>query len=660
MNAANNARRGFEKIFDLVNSGQFEQAENSCRSFLVQEPDDINVLGLLGAVLLKLGKSDEAQQILAKTIQLQPEFAKPHEDLGMLCLHQGDAQRAVQYFEEAIRLDGNLPGAYAGLAQAFASLGKLDAAKAAQDRHVEISPIAQGLSKARQLLDAGQSAQAQEVCDALAQQYPANTGILRVQANIAIADGRSNMAEGLLKRVIGLSPLDPRSYSDFAKFLGNNNRFEEGVDILRKAIEIDPALVVERQLLGDFLSILGQSAAALEVYDATLQIDPDNVPALTGRGHMLKSQNKLDDAIAAYKAAIAIRPDFGDAWWSLASLRSYRFDANQFESLRGLVNADDKDVRRQVSIQFAMARALEKDAEFDDAWHHYGAGNALQRSRVQYDPVKTEVMHDRLVRFFDAGRFSLEAPEASDGPVPVFIVGMPRSGSTLIEQILASHSDVEGGAELPYIEMLAHSIGGPEAGKSAYPDSLAKLSVRQLDSIGRNYLYHAAKHCPQGLKYFTDKMPSNFMHVGFIRLILPHAKIIDVRRHPVAACIANYRHLFARGKNHSYELFECAEYYLEYTRIMSHWDDVLPGRVLRVNYEDVVRDLESQTRRLLDFCNLPWDEACLNFHQTDREINTASSEQVRLPIYEDAVDFWKNFEPHLDELKQILEPAVEN
>ena len=655
---ADKARRAFEDIFSLINSGQFEHAEKRCKSYLEESPDDINVLGLLGVVLLRIGKITDAKPILEKTIRLEPKFAKPHEDLGTLCLYEGNPERAVQYFEEAIRLDGSQAGAYAGLAKALARLGEHEAANEAEKRHLELSPIAQALAKASKLLAAGQTTKAEEVCNNISKQHPANTNILRMQASIATEDGQHIIAEGLLKRIIKLSPNNCRPYVDLGRFLGERDRFPEGVDVLKQAVALEPSEVSGQQMLADFLSILGQSSEALEIYDTVLQLDPDYSPALVGRGHMLRILGRLDEAIIAYESAIAVRPDFGNAWWSLASLKRHRFSANQFETLRGLVDPDDKNVRSQIGVHFALARAFENNDDFDNAWHHYVLGNSMKRSQVQYDPVKTEVIHDEIIQIFDPECFEKKSSVATDGPVPIFIVGMPRSGSTLVEQILASHSQVEGAAELPYVTMLSDSLGGPHPGANPYPGSLARMKSDQLVALGRTYIYHSRKHCPENLTHFTDKMPANFAHVGFIHLMLPNAKIIDVRRHPLGACVGNYRQLFAKGKNHSYELYECAEYYLEYLRLMTHWDEVLPGRVLRVQYEDVVADLEAQTRQLLEYCELPWEDACLSFHETARDINTASSEQVRVPIYDDAVGYWKNFEKHLDELKEILAPVL--
>jgi len=661
MNRSDNRRRGFDDLIRLVNSGQFEQAEVECRSYLERVPDDINVLGLLGAVLLKLSKTDEARPILEKTVRLEPGFAKPHEDLGMLSLHEGNAEQAVNYFEEAIRLDGNQAGAYAGLAEALGRLGNYEAAREARGHHVKLSPIAQALEKANNLLAAGLISDADEVCDEISKQHPANTAILRMQAGIAFKDGRGIVAEGLFKRIIKLSPGDPQPYIDLARFLGESNRFSEGVDLLERAVQLDPSVIFSRQVLGDFLSVLGRSSDALDVYDGILKIDASNAPALVGRGHALRTQARPDEAITAYESAIAAHPTFSDAWWSLASLSSYRFSPSQLDTLRGLSDTGDLNERSQIGIHFALARACENDDDYDNAWRHYELGNSLKRSQVQYDPVRTELMHDELVQFFSAPEsFENTTGAAVDGPVPVFVVGMPRSGSTLVEQILASHSQVEGAEELPYIRMLGNALGGSRSSAAPYIEPLREMTAERLLALGKTYLYHTRQNCPENLPYFTDKTPANFSHIGFIRLILPSAKIIDVRRHPLDACIGNYRHLFAKGKNHSYELYECAEYCLEYHRMMAHWNDVLPGCVLRVQYEDIVADLESQVRRMLDFCGLPWEDACLTYHETDRDISTASSEQVRAPIYTGAVGFWKNYEPHLDELKEILAPVLEN
>jgi len=309
-------------------------------------------------------------------------------------------------------------------------------------------------------------------------------------------------------------------------------------------------------------------------------------------------------------------------------------------------------------MRFALARTSEASGDFDAAWQDYILGNSLKRTLINYDPVQSEVTHDAIIESFTSDFLDRGARDTASKHTPIFILGIPRSGSTLIEQILASHSMVEGAGELPYVVMLSSSLGRQRADGLRYPEVLSELNEAQLDALGNAYIYHSSAHRRLGLPCLTDKMPANFSHVGLIKMILPGAKIIDARRHPMATCVANFRQLYAQGKNQTYDLIEFAEYYLEYCRIMDHWQEVLPGQVLRVFYEDIVADLEGQARRMLEFCDLPWEESCLDFHKNTRPVNTASAEQVREPIYTDAVEFWKHYESQLEDVREILAPLL--
>jgi len=658
MTQADDRQLTIDGLFRLVKTGQFGAAEEYCRSYLEQSPDDINVLGLLGAILLKLERPQDAKPFLNKAIRLEPGFAKPHEDLGFLHLRTGDPEQAIRCFEEAIRLDAEQPGAWSGLADALLRGGDRDRAQTARRRFLELSPSGRTVAEASRKWRGGDSARAEELCEEVLKSDPANTDALRLLANIAIADKRFVIAEGLLKRLVKLAANHYLAHNELGRFLSDQGRIPEAIGEMKLAAELGPDVVNNHVVLGDLLSVVGNTEEALAAYDGALQLEPADAAVIALRGHTLRILGRSAEAIEAYEQCTRQRPDVGEAWWNLATMRGYEFSEEQLATMQRQQEAEDTDETARVHIAFALARAAERQDRYDEAWRYYARGNGLRRAQVKYDPVTTEMTHNAMIQTCDAEL--LERSESVDfsKPGPIFILGMPRSGSTLVEQILASHSLVEGGGELPYIVMLTSTLGGTQKDGRRYPEFLDDMTADQMLAIGESYLYHTRSHREGKLPYFTDKMPANFTHVGLIHMALPHARIIDARRHPLDTCIGNYRQMYALGKNMTYDLYELAEYYLEYDRIMAHWDAVLPGRVLRVRYEDVVADLEGQTRRMLDYCGLPFEDACLNFHRNERAVNTASSEQVRQPIYADSVGYWKNYESQLDEIKEILAPVI--
>jgi len=316
-------------------------------------------------------------------------------------------------------------------------------------------------------------------------------------------------------------------------------------------------------------------------------------------------------------------------------------------------------VQSEVNFRFALAKAYEDRGDFEKAWQYYESGNARQRAEVAYDPVQTETMNDRLINVFSREFLESRRGGGCKDPAPIFILGLPRSGSTLLEQILASHSQVEGTSELPYLGRVATWLNRNRADGVNYPEAVRELGSEHFASLGEDYLKQAQMHRQLGAPRFIDKMPNNFPNVGFLSLILPEAKIIDARRHPLDACLSCYRQLFAKGQNFTYDLTEIGEYYLQYQRMMDHWAEVLPGRVLTLQYEEVVGDFESQVRRLLEFCDLPWEDACLRFYESDRPVRTPSAEQVRQPIYDRSVGHWRHYEPYLGELIETIAPIRE-
>lgn len=648
------SRQAMAEIFRSVDKGDLLHAESLCRARLTDSPDDINLLGMLGAVLLQSQQYPEAEQLLLRTIELEPDFARPHEDLGVLYLRTDRPGQAVSFFEKAAVMDEHRGSVFRSLAVALHRVGRQEDAQAAQDTYLQLTPTAQSLAEAEKLRKAGDTKGAGQHCEELLKREPKNVAALRMLAVIASDDERFVMAEGLLRRIVELEPSNYDAMRDLGRFLADRSRFSEAIEVIEHAISLDATVAQNQLMLGDMLSIVGQTENALLAYDRCLDMAPDDPAALLGRGHMLRIGGRSDEAIASYRQCAAIQPAMGDAWWNLASLHGYCAPDEDVEQMLSTVDAGKLDPAAETGFRFALARAAEQRHEYDSAWRHYEIGNSIKRGLVKYDPVETEILHGKLRDVFSAELLQQGSTPVPAAKTPIFIVGMPRSGSTLIEQILASHSSVEGTGELPYVIMISTAAGGSRADNAHYPEIVLDLDASQLIGLGRSYLHHALTHCSTNKPFFTDKMPANYSHVGFIGLILPEAKIIDARRDPLATCVANYRQLFAKGKNQSYDLTELGEYYRQYVALMKHWDEVMPGRVLRVLYEDVVNDLEKQVRRILDYCGLPFEQSCVDYYKSERPVNTASSEQVRQPIYTSGVDYHKNYDAHLDELREIL------
>ena len=647
-----------ERVFSLVETGRIGQAEDLCRKALVDAPDDVNVLAMLGAILLKTGQLDEAEAKLRRSIDLEPAFAKPYEDLGVLYLSQGDAAKALQFLKKAIALNPDAATAHQVMAAALQQLDRPQEAAAAFRRFAALAPDAEPLREADRHRKEGDFERAERICREILQREPENTRALGILAMMAIDREQSGLAENLLQRILSLEPRNAAALYELGRFFGKQGRFPEGIDALERAKEIAPSDTRILLALGDLLAIAGRSSDALAAYEQCLELRPKDTAALAGRGHMLRVAGRKDEAIESYRRAVDEKPDAGDGWWNLASIPDYTFNDINVEEMQELLALEIMPGESRVPLRFALARALEQRGDFDGAWTQYSMANELKRAMVRYDPVEAELTQRKIIDVFTAELLKHQQATPPADKVPCFIVGMPRSGSTLIEQILASHSSVTGLGELPYIVTITNSLGDAEDEGVRYPEAVKSLDETQLTGLGRSYLHYAAARLNGKARYFTDKLPANFSHIGFIRMILPQAKFIDARRHPLATCIANFRYLYAKGKNYTYDLMEFAEHYLQYDRIMKHWDEVLPGAVLRVQYEDIVADLERETRRLLDFCELPFEEDCLNFHQTARAVNTASAEQVRQPIYDSAMEFWRNYEAHLDEIREILAPVL--
>jgi tetratricopeptide (TPR) repeat protein len=482
---------------------------------------------------------------------------------------------------------------------------------------------------------------------------------MRLLAKIGIAHDVLDDAEVLLEAALTLAPDHRAARYDYADTLAKRHKYTQAREQIGQLLEIDGKNLDYRSLAATIAVGLGDQDGAISLYEGLLADAPQSPDVHLWLAHALKTVGRVDDAIGEYHAAAAARPDFGDAYWSLANLKTYRFDDGEIARMRAEEALPPASVADRYHLCFALGKALEDRGEAAESWQYYERGNALKRAESRYRPETFEINTRKQIEVCTPEFFRRRADWGSPRPDPIFIVGLPRSGSTLIEQILASHSLVDGTQELADIQRIVFELQGrdPDPDNPRYPGVLAEMEETSFAALGEKYLADTQSH--RTVKpFFVDKMPNNFRHIGLIHLMLPNARIIDARREPMACCFSNLKQLFANGQEFTYSVEDIARYYRTYLDLMEHWDDVLPGRVLRVHHEDVVSDLKGSVRRILGYCGLDFETACVDFHKTKRSVRTPSSEQVRQPVFSDGIDQWRKYEPWLGDLKAALGDAL--
>jgi tetratricopeptide (TPR) repeat protein len=485
---------------------------------------------------------------------------------------------------------------------------------------------------------------------------------MRLLARIGLAHDVLDDADILPEAVLKLAPEYRAARYDYATALLRRHKHVQAMAELETLLELEPTNRAFRTTYATAKVGLGDHERALELYQELVVDAPPGVQAgelHLSVAHSLKALGRRQEAIEAYRAAAAARLAYGDAYWSLANLKTYRFELEEIARMRADEAAPNTPLVDRYHLCFALGKALEDLGEFEESFRYYERGNALKNSQSHYRPEpierNTRLQKEVCTREFFAARKDVGCKD----PSPIFVVGLPRSGSTLLEQILASHSQVEGTMELADIPRMVLEIQGrePDTENSRYPRVLGEMTPEDFRRLGETFIEDTRVY-RSGKPFFIDKMPNNFRHLGLIHLILPNAKIIDARREPMACCFSNFKQLFAAGQEFTYGLDDLARYYRTYVDLMAHWDDVLPGRVLRIQHEDVVADLEGNVRRILAFCGLEFESNCLEYYKTERSIRTASSEQVRRPIFKEGLEQWRNFEPWLAELRSALGPLA--
>jgi tetratricopeptide (TPR) repeat protein len=490
---------------------------------------------------------------------------------------------------------------------------------------------------------------------------PTDVAAIRMLAEVAARIGRYEDAAHLLERCLELAPGFHAARQNYAMVLHRGNRPQEALAQVERLLAEDPGNPGYRNLRAVVLCRTGDFGEAIELYEDLLAEHPGQARVWLSQGHALKTAGLGERAIAAYRRCIELDPGFGDAWWSLANLKTFRFDDADIAAMRAQLQRADLGDEHRLHLDFALGKALEDRGEYAGSFAHYSRGNALRLARVPYSADTTSERLRRAAEIYTPGFFQARTGYGVAAGDPIFIVGMPRAGSTLVEQILSSHPLVEGTMELPEIISLTRALRqqGADDGPARYHEVLAGLDADAVRGLGERYLERTRIQRKSGAPFFIDKMPNNFAHIGLVQLALPNARIIDVRRHPLACGFSLFKQHFARGQDFSYSLEDIGRYYRDYVGLMAHFDRVLPGRIHRVAYEALVDDTEAEVRRLLDYCGLPFEPRCLRFFENDRPVRTASSEQVRQPIYRAGVDHWTHFEPWLGPLKAALGPVLD-
>lgn len=656
----NAARKVFENAVAMLQGGDFGNAERTARQALKNTPNDPNMLRVLGVALSKQGKLSEAEQHLTHVIRLVPNFAPAFEDLAETQLLLGKVEPAIASFRSALKHNPSSQGAQIRLGELLAMVGRGEEADDIFEKAFEDDPDRGALVEAMDLGRRGESKQAEAIYRDILRRNPDHVDALRLMGVLATKDENYSDAEAYFRRVVDLAPDFWTAWINLSAALNEQQKFDKAEEALRAALALRPNNVHTLEKLGANCMNDGRMEDAVAWLNKAVAIDPEHFPSLLVLGHALKTIGAQDQAIEAYHRCAASKPDFGEVYWSLANLKTYRFSPEEIahmEQQLGGPPSDPEGEASEVSFRFAMGKSCEDRKDYAKAFEHYAAGNRKKRLMVNYDPIELETQVDRLMEVFSKDFFETHEGQGSGDGAPIFIVGLPRSGSTLLEQILASHSDVEGTAELHYLLRLATETGLNRVDGIKYPQSMLEMKPYQFGGLGEEYLELTEPH-RTGKPYFTDKLPNNFLGVGFAHAILPNAKIIDARRHPLDSCLGSFKQLFAKGQVFTYDPYDLAHYYSQYVRIMQHWDAVLPGKVLRVNYEEVVADLETQARRIAAHCGLEWQDSMLRFHETKRAVKTASSEQVRTPLYSGSVHLWRNYEADLGEFIEYLEPVL--
>ena len=642
----------------LLGQQRFAEVEAAVTPLLGANPGNRDLLYLMAVAQRMRQQIPEALATLEVLEVYHPRYPRLFQERGHCHVFRREAPAAIAAFERAVQLNPALPASWKALQNLYRMVQRPADVDRCGQHLATLAALPPEVVTARSMFMDGEIEEAEALIRRFLMQHGEHVEGMRVLANIATENEYPLDAEVLLEAVLRLVPAYHAARYDYILALVDLHKHGKAREQSEQLIAADPASPAPRVTLASVLLALGELDESVARFRALVEEFPRDAEIAQSLGHALKTLGKQEDAVAAYRRAAEVRPGFGEPFWSLANLKTYRFTDEEIARMRDLESAPGVQPVDQQHLCFALGKSLEDRGEYADSFTHYERGNAIKKSQSRYRAPMHERSAKRLREVCSAEFFNERKGWGCDSPAPIFVVGMPRAGSTLLEQILASHSQVEGTTELANVPRLVSNLSGRDRmGEPPYPRVLQELPEEQFRRFGEEYLRDTLDY-RTGKPRFIDKMPNNFRNIGLIHLMLPNARIIDARRDAMDCCFSNFKQLYARGHQFAYSQEDIGRYYSSYVEMMAHWDAVLPGRVLRVNHDDVLADLEGSVRRILDYCGLPFEQACLEFHKTERRVHTASSEQVRRPINRDGVDQWKPYSAWLGPLREALGPLA--
>jgi tetratricopeptide (TPR) repeat protein len=648
-----------ERIRALLKERRHGEALRASGTLRSNVPENRDVLYLHAVAQRYLGDISGALATLAELERLHPRFSGLYQERGNCHVALKQAPAAIEAYLRGVNINPALPASWSMLEGLFRLTGQSAQAAEAAAHVAALKELPPEVVTATALFSDGELGAAEELIRAFLLKHGHHVEAMRLLARLGLAREVLDDAQLLLEAVLELAPDYQAARADYVRVLSERHLYAQAQEQAQRLLTAAPANRDFRVLHALTCVGLGQHERAIELYRNLLDGAAQPADLHLSIAHSLKTLGRGTEAIAEYRAAAAARPDFGDAYWSLANLKTYLFADTEVAAMRAAEAAPATATVDRYHLCFALGKALEDRGQYPESYACYERGNALRRAARDYRPEVHELNTRLQIEVCTPELLARHAGAGVAAADPIFIVGLPRSGSTLIEQILASHSQVEGTYELADVPRIVAELTGRDSAPDnpRYPAVLGQMSDGDLRRLGEKYLSDTRAY-RTGRPRFIDKMPNNFRHVGLIHLMLPNARIIDARREPMACCFGNFKQLFAKGQEFAYGIGDIARYYRTYLELMRHWNRVLPGRVLRVQHEDLVDDLEGNVRRLLEYCGLAFESACVEFHRTERSIRTASSEQVRQPIYREGLDQWRRYEPWLGSLRTALGDAL--